>query len=80
MSSNPKTKKDQQAEPTVTNILYHVWVLRHAVRIVNSFYYNLTHRDYNHLLHYRTFTQLTISTLLSLHPISCSFHVWDVDI
>jgi hypothetical protein len=34
-----------------------------VVRIVNSFYYNLTRRDYNHLLHCYTFTQLTISTL-----------------
>jgi hypothetical protein len=34
-----------------------------AVQIVNSFYYNLIRRDYNHLLHYCTFTQLTISTL-----------------
>jgi hypothetical protein len=40
-----------------------------AVRIVNWFYYNLTRRDYNHLLHYLTFTQLTIRTLQYSHSV-----------
>jgi hypothetical protein len=34
-----------------------------AVQIDNWFYYNLTRRDNNHLLHCYTFTQLTTSTL-----------------
>jgi hypothetical protein len=40
-----------------------------AVQIGNWFYYNLTRRDYNHLLHCYTFTQLTISTLKYSHSV-----------
>jgi hypothetical protein len=44
-----------------TNAAY--YATEDAIEIVNSFYYNLTRRDYKHLLHYYTFTQLIISTL-----------------
>jgi hypothetical protein len=43
------------------NVAY--YATEDAGRIINFFYYNLPRRDYNHLLHCYTLTQLTISTL-----------------
>jgi hypothetical protein len=48
----------------VSNILWRVMGTGDAIKIGNWFYYNLTRRDYNYLLHCYTFTQLPISTLL----------------
>jgi hypothetical protein len=52
------------------------WATGYAVRIVNSFYYKLTVRNYNYLLHGYTFTQFTITTRQSFHSISRSLHVF----
>jgi hypothetical protein len=46
-----------------------------AVQIVSSFYYNLTSRNYTYLLHYYTFTHLTILTRqYSIIPLRSVWH------
>jgi hypothetical protein len=47
-----------------------------AVRIVNSFYYQLIVHNYNHLFHYCAFTQFTSATHYASQSTYSSLHVF----
>jgi hypothetical protein len=50
-----------QKHSSCINILSRVWVTKDGVRIDNWIYWILTSHNYKQLLHYRCFTQSTIT-------------------